>query len=361
MNCVVIPAFRASATILPVIAAIGSEIDRIVVVDDACPEGTGLMVSNRCNDPRVVVLMHTTNQGVGGAVMTGMCYAAQQGATIIVKVDADGQMDPAQIPALIHPIASGDADYVKGNRFFFLTNAAAMPLARKFGNLALSFLAKLSTGYWTVMDPTNGFFAIHARVADLLLEQPVAQRFFFETDLLFHLGLLRARVIEFPMRAQYGDEISNLRISQVFGPFLAGHVTNTLRRILYRYFLRDFSVASVQLVLGLLLSVFGLLFGGYHWAEGVATNEFVPTGTIMIAAITLLIGFQLLLAFLNYDIGTTPREPLHPFLERGRRSPEFPFAGRTPAATESNEPGAMAPAAAPEAREIAPRSAAQRK
>ena len=328
MNCVVIPAFRAAGSILQVIAAIGPEIELIVVVDDCCPEGTGLAVSNRCNDPRVVVLVHDANQGVGGAFMTGMRYAARRGADIIVKVDADGQMDPAQIPALIYPIVSGDADYVKGNRFFFLTNATSMPHLRKFGNLALSFLTKLSTGYWNTMDPTNGFFAIHARVADLLAEQDIAKRFFFETDMLFHLGLLRARIIEFPMQAFYGDEISNLKISKVFGSFLRGHIKNTARRILYRYFLRDFSVASIQLLFGALLLAFGLAFGGYHWARGIATNELVPTGTIMVAAITLLIGFQLLLAFLSYDIGTTPREPLHPFLERGRKSPEFPFASK---------------------------------
>jgi dolichol-phosphate mannosyltransferase len=342
MNCVVIPAFRAAGSILQVIAAIGPEVELIVVVDDCCPEGTGLTVTNRCSDPRVVVLVHNANQGVGGAFMTGLRYAVRRGADIVIKVDADGQMDPAQIPALIHPITAGDADYVKGNRFFFLTSAASMPLARKFGNLALSFLAKLSTGYWNIMDPTNGFFAIHARVADLVAEQEVAKRFFFETDLLFHLGLLRARVIEFPMQAFYGDETSNLKISKVFGPFLMGHIKNTARRILYRYFLRDFSVASIQLFFGALLFAFGVAFGAYHWAQGVAANEFVPTGTIMIAALTLLIGFQLLLAFLSYDIGTTPREPLHPFLERGRKSPEFPFAGKPkPAADDATAKDAI--------------------
>ena len=145
--------------------------------------------------------MHDVNQGVGGAFLTGMRYAIERGADIIVKVDADGQMDPAQVPALIHPIASGQADYVKGDRFFFLTNAASMPPVRRFGNLALSFLAKISSGYWTIMDPTNGFFAIHARVAELLDDERIAKRFFFETDLLFHLGLIRAKVVEFPMRA----------------------------------------------------------------------------------------------------------------------------------------------------------------
>lgn len=316
MNCVVIPAYRAAGSILSVIAAVGAEIDLIVVVDDGCPEGTGVVVANRCNDPRVATLMHDANQGVGGAFLTGMRYAIGRGADIIIKIDADGQMDPAQVPALIHPIASGQADYVKGDRFFFLTNSASMPPVRRFGNLALSFLAKLSSGYWTIMDPTNGFFAIHARVAELLDDERIAKRFFFETDLLFHLGLIRAKVVEFPMRASYGDEVSNLHVSHQLGPFLAGHMRNTFRRILYRYFFRDLSLASLQLVAGSALFLFGLVFGLYHWFAA-PPDQLVPTGTIMIAALTFLIGFQLVLSFLNYDISASPREPLHPFLAKG--------------------------------------------
>ena len=333
MNCVVIPAFRASTSILGVIKGIGPEIDLIVVVDDACPEGTGVMVTNKCGDPRVVALMHGVNQGVGGAFLTGMRYAIQRGADIIVKVDADGQMNPAQVPALIHPIASGQADFVKGDRFFFLTNAASMPAVRRFGNLALSFLAKLSTGYWTIMDPTNGFFAIHARVAELLDDERIARRFFFETDLLFHLGLVRAKVVEFPMRATYGNEVSNLRVSQQLAPFLAGHVNNTARRILYRYFFRDFSLASLQLVGGSALFLFGLVFGLYHWWAA-PPDQLVPTGTIMIAALTFLIGFQLVLSFLNYDISTSPREPLHPFLGKGWQAAKGAGEGAKPEAAD---------------------------
>jgi dolichol-phosphate mannosyltransferase len=326
MNCVVIPAYRAAATILPVIEAIGPEIELIVVVDDGCPEGTAVSVANRCSDPRVVALMHDTNRGVGAAFLTGMRYAIERGAEIIVKIDADGQMDPSQVPALMHPIVSGQADYVKGDRFFFLTNAASMPSARLFGNLVLSFMAKFSSGYWTIMDPTNGFFAIHARVAELLDDERIAKRFFFETDLLFHLGLIRAKVVEFPMRASYGDEVSNLRISQQLAPFLAGHMSNTFRRILYRYFFREFSLASIQLVAGAMLFGFGLSFGLYHWWSA-PPDQLVPTGTIMLAALTFLIGFQLLSSFLNYDISSSPREALHPLLGRApRRASAAPLA-----------------------------------
>jgi hypothetical protein len=166
------------------------------------------------------------------------------------------------------------------------------------------------------MDPTNGFFAIHARVAELLDDGKIAKRFFFETDLLFHLGLIRAKVVEFPMRASYGDEVSNLRVSHELGPFFAGHMRNTFRRILYRYFFRDLSLASLQLVGGMALFLFGLVFGLYHWWSA-PPEQLVPTGTIMIAALTFLIGFQLILSFLNYDISASPREPLHPFLAKG--------------------------------------------
>jgi dolichol-phosphate mannosyltransferase len=326
MNCVVIPAYRAAATILPVIEAIGPEIGMIVVVDDGCPEGTAISVANRCSDPRVVALMHGDNRGVGAAFLTGMRYAIEQGAEIIVKIDADGQMDPSQVPALIHPILSGQADYVKGDRFFFLADAASMPSVRLFGNLVLSFMAKFSSGYWTIMDSTNGFFAIHAGVAELLDDERIAKRFFFESDLLFHLGLVRAKVVEFPMRASYGDEVSNLRISQQLAPFLAGHMRNTFRRILYRYFFREFSLASIQLVAGAMLFGFGLSFGLYHWWSA-APDQLVPTGTIMIAALTFLIGFQLLLSFLNYDISASPREALHPLLGRApRQAPAAPLA-----------------------------------
>jgi glycosyltransferase involved in cell wall biosynthesis len=319
MNCVVIPSYRAASTVLPVIAGIGPEIALIVVVDDGCPQHTGIAVATHCADPRVVVLMHDANRGVGAAFLTGMGYAIAAGAEIIVKIDADGQMDPADVATLMQPIIGGQADYVKGDRFFFLTGAASMPSVRLCGNLVLSFMAKFSTGYWTVMDPTNGFFAIHARVAELLDDERIAKRFFFESDLLFHLGLIRARVVEFPMRARYGDEMSNLRVSRQLVPFLKGHTRNALRRILYRYFFREFSLASLQLVAGAALFGFGLAFGSYHWWAA-APDQLVPTGTIMIAALTFLTGFQLLLSFLNYDISASPRDALHPLLGRTRRA-----------------------------------------
>lgn len=319
---VVIPAYKASRTITDVIAQIGPEVCLIVVVDDCCPDGTAQVVES-ISDQRLMLVRNETNLGVGGAFLSGMQEALERDADIIVKIDADNQMDPRLLPALVAMISAGRADYVKGNRFHFLSNAAHMPVSRLTGNLLLSFLTKLSSGYWNIMDPTNGFIAIHADVARELRPERIAKRFFFESDMLFHLGLAGARVMDFPMRAVYAGEISNLHISKVIGPFLGGHLRNFCRRIAYRYFIRDFSVASIEVVAGSALFLFGLLFGSYHWISSLPTGHETPPGTIVLAAVSLLIGFQLLLAFLSYDISATPRDAIHPMLGRSRETQPF--------------------------------------
>jgi len=165
MIAVVIPCYKVAAHLCDFIRQIGKEVDAIFVVDDCCPEKSGALVEKVCKDSRVRVIYHTTNQGVGGAIMSGYKAAIIDGAAIIVKIDGDGQMDPSLIPAFIAPIVSGEADYTKGNRFFDLEEIRAMPKARLFGNAVLSFMTKLSSGYWYLFDPTNGYTAIHADVA----------------------------------------------------------------------------------------------------------------------------------------------------------------------------------------------------
>ncbi|WP_342779198.1 glycosyltransferase family 2 protein [Luteimonas granuli] len=241
---VVLPCYRVTAHILDVLASIPDAVEHIIVVDDACPDGSGELVRKACTDPRVRVHVNPTNLGVGGAVLHGYRQAIDAGADVIVKIDGDGQMDPRLIGHFVGPILAGDADYTKGNRFFDLTNIARMPRLRIFGNAVLSFMAKLSTGYWDLFDPTNGYTAIHADVARRLPFDRISQRYFFETDLLFRLNTLRAVAVDVPMDAHYGDEVSNLKVSRVLGEFLAKHTRNFGKRIFYNYFLRDLSLAS---------------------------------------------------------------------------------------------------------------------
>jgi len=193
---VVVPSYKVTRHIFEVVAAIGPEVDAIYCVDDACPDGSGDFIERELSDPRVRVLRHVRNLGVGGAVMTGYRQAVADGARVIVKIDGDGQMDPSLLPAFVMPILRGHADYAKGNRFWDLRQINQMPLLRRLGNLGLSFMAKASTGYWNVFDPTNGYTAIHADIAAHLPLDSISQRYFFETDMLFRLNTLRAVVVD---------------------------------------------------------------------------------------------------------------------------------------------------------------------
>jgi len=158
----ILPCYKTSAHILPLLEKFGEEVDHIIVIDDACPEETGKLVKAKCKDRRVTVLVHEENRGVGAAVKTGYAEAMKLGCDILVKVDGDGQMDPAHIGELIKPIQRGEADYTKGNRFYQPEGLETMPPKRLFANALHSFLSKLSTGYWQIFDPANGFTAIHA-------------------------------------------------------------------------------------------------------------------------------------------------------------------------------------------------------
>lgn len=311
MIAVVIPCYRVSAFILDLLKNIGSEVDVIYVVDDCCPENSGALVESFCRDSRVNVIYNQINLGVGGAVMAGYKAALVGGADVIVKLDGDAQMDPALISSFVAPILLGYADYTKGNRFFDLEKIHRMPKARLLGNAALSFMTKLSSGYWDIFDPTNGYTAIHADVVKHLPYNKISSRYFFETDMLFRLNTLRAVVVDVPMDAVYGEEISNLKISKIFLEFLVKHTKNFYKRIFYNYYLRDMSLASIQLPLGLILFLFGVSFGAYHWFESINTGIFTPTGTIILATVSVLIGLQLILAFLAYDISSVPQRYLH--------------------------------------------------
>ncbi len=311
---VVVPAYRVSTHILGLLPRIGPEVSRIYVVDDCCPDGSGKLVQQGCVDPRVKVVFHEKNQGVGGALVTGYKHALADDVDIVIKLDGDGQMDPAMIPYLIQPIVAGSADYTKGNRFFELDHLTGMPFVRMVGNAGLSFLTKLSSGYYGIFDPTNGYTAIHARVLSRLRLDKIHRRYFFESDMLFHLGQLRAVVLDVPMKAVYADETSSLSVTKSLVTFGLNHVRNIFKRIFYSYFLRDFNTASVTLLGGITLGTFGLIYGLYHWIESNQTGVEASSGTVMIAALPFILGIQFLLSFFQFDAQNAPSVALHPRL-----------------------------------------------
>ena len=312
---VAIPCYKVRAHVLEVIAAVPSNVQRIYAVDDACPDGSGNYIERDCTDPRVRVLRHASNQGVGGAVITAYKAALADGMDIVVKIDGDGQMDPRLLPHFVRPIITGRADYTKGNRFFRPESVRDMPRVRLFGNAMLSFLTKLSCGYWQVMDPTNGYTAIHTSVMRELPLDKLEPRYFFETDMLFRLNTLRAVVRDIPMDAVYADEESNLRISKVLPEFFAKHLSRLVRRYVYSYLVRDFNIGTIYSLAGSALLLAGSIFGILHWVSSSAANHPATSGTVMLAAMPILVGIQLLIAFLQYDVSSVPVEPLSPELQ----------------------------------------------
>ena len=307
---VAIPCYKVTQHVLGVIAAIGPEVHTIYAVDDACPDGSGPFIEANNQDPRVRVLYNPENRGVGGAIVTAYKAAIADGMDIVVKIDGDGQMNPALLPQFVRPLLKRRADYAKGNRFYRPESVQNMPSMRLFGNAVLSFLTKVSCGYWNVMDPTNGYTAVRTKVLTELPLDKLERRYFFETDMLFRLYTVRAVVKDIPMDSVYADEESNLKIGKVLPEFLRKHFSRLGRRYVYNYLIRDFNVGTIYSLMGGLLIIGGALFGIVQWVLGNQNNQPASSGTVMLAALPILIGIQCLIAFVHYDVDNVPSEPL---------------------------------------------------
>jgi glycosyltransferase involved in cell wall biosynthesis len=307
----VIPTYNVEREIGQVLAELPAYIRYAVVVDDASTDRTVEIVGEHAaRDRRIVLVRHATNQGVGGAMRTGFQRALSLGAQLVVKVDGDGQMDMAYVPALLLPLIQGEADYAKGNRFRNFKALRQMPPIRRAGNMALSFLVKGATGYWKCFDPTNGFVAIRADVLAQLDLSTLHQSYFFEISMLGHLNQLNAVVLDVAMPARYGDETSNLSIRRVIREFPGRLAGCLVRRIALKHFIYDFTMEAVYLLTGLPLLLAGALYGGINWVLYVQKGIGAPTGTVVISALLVVLGFQLLLGAVELDLHDVPQKPL---------------------------------------------------
>ncbi|WP_295831717.1 glycosyltransferase family 2 protein [uncultured Winogradskyella sp.] len=304
---VVIPCFRVSKHIKTVIASVPDFIDHIILVDDACPEQSG-KIGSKTSHSKLSVIFHDVNQGVGGAVISGFKKAIDLNCDVIVKLDGDGQMDSSKITNLIAPILEEEADYTKGNRFHDFKALKLMPRTRLFGNSVLSFATKLASGYWNVMDPTNGFCAISKFTLLQLNLNKIEKRYFFETDILINLNMVNAVVKDIPLPAIYNDEVSNLSIRRVLLSFPPKILKGIAKRIFYKYYIYNFNMASIYFLMSIPLLLFGFGFGVYKWNTGMAINTENNAGTIMLAALPIILGVQFLLQAIQIDINTIPKK-----------------------------------------------------
>lgn len=304
--CIVIPAYRVASHIEAVLQGIPSWVWKIIVVDDKSPDDLAARVE-ALHNPRVELIRHEINQGVGGAVKTGFSKAVELGATILIKMDGDGQMDPVFLPDLLKPILAGEADFVKGNRFGRLESITRMPFHRRIGNLSWSFFVKAGSGYWNLFDPNNGYLALDADVYRRLDLHFLHPRYFFETSLLVELNLVRAVTVEVPMPAIYAGEPSSLSVMAVISTFPGLLLSRFFRRLWLQYFVMNFSVGTIFVTLGSVMSLFGAIWGAYWWRNSIITGQPATAGTVMVASLPLILGFQMLLQALTLDVQNIPK------------------------------------------------------
>ncbi|MGI9158973.1 MAG: glycosyltransferase family 2 protein [Saprospiraceae bacterium] len=305
----VIPCYNVATHIAQVIEGLPAFISWIIAVEDCSNDDTAAVLERlQMSNPRLICLRHEVNQGVGGAMLSGYEKALELGAAVVVKIDGDGQMDPGNIELLVKPLLKGKADFAKGNRFRDFRALRAMPIGRRIGNLGLSFIIKAASGYWHIFDPTNGFTAIKNETLAALDFSKIHKRYYFETSMLQELYFVNAVVQDVPMKARYGEEISGLSTVKTLFEFPPKLLLAVVRRILLKYYLIDFNVASLYLLVGLPLFLVGLAHGLANYFRYLSLHVGAPTGTVVIPTLMIILGFQLLLAAVSFDVNNYPQK-----------------------------------------------------
>ena len=300
----VVPAHNEAAHIRDVIEGMPSTVDHIVIVDDKSSDDTADLAESS-GDPRVQVVRHETNTGVGGAIVSGHKLALELGADVDVIFAGDDQMDPVYLPNLLDPIVHEGYGFTKANRFYSSSSYRGMPKYRVFGNVVLSFANKFSSGYWNLFDPQNGYTATTAEVLRRIDLDRVSQGYEFENDFLLNLNILNVRAKDIPVPAKYGDEVSGISLRRVIPALLRMLLRGFFRRIMLKYVVRSFSPIALFLFSGLFLWVWALLFGAWTVWETIGPGV-ASTGTVLLSVVPFLMGFQLILTALTLDIQASP-------------------------------------------------------
>ena len=302
----VIPCYKTPKAAIKVVNDCCKYVDLIICVDDFCPLNTGKEIEKSVKNKNVHIAYHKVNKGVGGAMKTGIKLALDSGADIIVKIDSDGQMPSKLIPKLIEPLKKGKAQFTKGNRFRDPNVLLKMPKIRFIGNFALSFLTKLSTGYWELFDPTNGFIAFTSTTIKLFNLNKIDNKFFFETDILFRCSLNDVKVSEIQMDAKYNNETSNLYPISEIPNFFVRHLIIFFKRILYHYFIYDFNPGSISLIFSLIFGATGFLLALFYFSKGLITQIETPGGIQTLFLALFFISLQFFINFVHYDVSQKP-------------------------------------------------------
>jgi glycosyltransferase involved in cell wall biosynthesis len=298
---VVVPAYDEEALVGTTISAVPEFVDRIIVVDDASRDGTA-DAARAVGDPRVDVVSHERNSGVGAAIVTGYRRALEDGADLACVMAGDNQMDPADLAKIALPVARGEVEYTKANRLISGEAWQVIPRSRYLGNAMLSFLTKIASGYWHVADSQSGYTAASREILEQLDLDRVYPGYGFPNDMLVHLNVWNARVRDVPSRPVYGvGEKSGIKIRKVVPRISWLLVKGFFWRMREKYVIRDFHPLVFFYALGFLMTVLGLGLGIAEVVLRIMGNE-VSVGTVVLVALLLIFGSQFTLFAMWFDM-----------------------------------------------------------
>ncbi len=298
---VVVPAHDEEKLIAETIRAIPDFVDRVLVVDDASRDGTVAAVRG-LGDPRVEVIVHERNLGVGAAIITGYKRALEERIDVTAVMAADAQMDPSDLETLVAPVARREVDYAKANRLFTGQAWEVIPRYRYLGNAFLSLMTKIASGYWHVADSQSGYTAISLEMLELLDLDRIYQRYGFPNDMLVHLNVWNARVRDYPSRPIYGvGERSGIRLRKVVPTISWLLVKGFFWRMREKYVIRDFHPLVFFYLLGLVMGLLGLGLGIAEVVLRILGNH-ITAATVVLVALLLIFGSQFSLFAMWFDM-----------------------------------------------------------
>src|SRR3954470_18925355 len=298
---VVVPAHDEETLIGSTLASVPAFVDAIYVVDDASSDATA---ERAAGDPRVRVIRHDRNQGVGAAIVTGYRQAVADGIDVTCVMAADGQMDPADLETLAGAVARDEVDYAKENRLFTGQAWKLIPRSRYLGNAILSLLTKIASGYWHVADSQSGYTAVSRTLLEELDLGRLYPRYGFPNDMLVQLNVWNARVRDFPSRPIYGvGERSGIRYRRVVPTIMWLLFRRFWWRLGQKYVIRDFHPLVFFYALGALLTGVGLALGIFETVLRLGGNTITPA-TIVLVALLLISGIQFTLFAMWFDMET---------------------------------------------------------
>lgn len=258
---VVVPCYNEAKNIESVVRKMPDYVDEIYIVDDQSKDNTIEIAQNIITNASrsIKLLCHKVNQGVGGAIITGYRQALVDEVDAVAVMAGDDQMDPGNLPALLDPIAKGQADYTKGNRYLDDAPWEKIPKIRFMGNAALSMLTKIASGYWHVIDSQTGYTVISRKALQRLDMDNLWKNYGYPNHMLVMLNVQYAVVRDVPIKAVYHENaVSGIRLSKVIPRLSFLLLKWFLWRMWVKYVLRDFH----PLVLFYLLSWIMFVFTG---------------------------------------------------------------------------------------------------